>query len=108
LPVSHKPISNVSAPNGANSHRAVVSVPANLNAFNGPPGNKIEQRVRCFLTAAIALLVAAKLIRLRRVHPEYENSGRGFDGVAVDNGCLSNNVIGEGRAAYGECSGVHQ
>jgi hypothetical protein len=53
----------------------------------GTPGNIIEQRVRCLLAAAIpfALLVAAKLIRLRRVNSEYANSGAvDFDGVAVD------------------------
>jgi hypothetical protein len=48
----------------ADRYCALVSVAIYLNAFNGTPGNKIEQRVRGFLTAAIqfALLIAAKLI----------------------------------------------
>ena len=69
---SHEPIRDVCAANGADGHRAIVSVAIYLNAFDGTPSNEVKQRIGCFLATMVkfALFVAAELIGLGRINPE--------------------------------------
>lgn len=50
-----------------------------------------------------AAFIPAKLIGLGRIDSEYANTGTvNFDSIAIDDGCLSNQVIGECQASDGE------
>jgi hypothetical protein len=69
-----------------------------LDAFDGATINEVKQRIRCFLPAAVlvAVPVVAKLIGFGRIDSEYANAGAmNFDGVAVDDGCLSDQFVSE-------------
>ena len=54
-----------------------------------------------------AVRVVAKLIGFGRIDSKYANAGAvNFDGVAVDNGCLTDQFVGECSAADGEQNGA--
>jgi hypothetical protein len=102
--VSHKPVSDIRPTDGADGDRALVSVAIYPDAFDGATINALEQRIRCFLpaTVLVAVCVMAKLIGFGRIDSEYANAGAvNIDGVAVDNGCLSNQFVSERCAADG-------
>jgi len=92
-PVSHKPVSDIRPTDGAARHHALVSVAIYLDAFDRATVNEVEQRIRCFLPAAVwaAVRVVAKLIGFGRIDSEYANAGAvNFDGVAVDTDACPN------------------
>ena len=70
--VSHKPVSDIRPTDGADGHRALVSVAIYLDAFDGATINEVKQRIRCFLPAAVlvAARVMAKLIGFGRIDSE--------------------------------------
>ena len=73
--------------------------------MDGATINEVEERVGCLLSAAVrfAVFVAAKLVGLGRIDSEYANTGAvNFDSIAIDDGCLSNQVTGECQSIDGE------
>jgi hypothetical protein len=108
-PVSHKPVSDIRPTDGADRHRALVSVAIYLDAFDEATTIVVVQCIRCFLpaTVLVAASVVAKLIGFRRIDSEYANAGAvNFDGVAVDNGYLTDQFVSECSAANGKQNGA--
>ena len=104
-PVSHKPISDIRRTDSANRHRSLPPVAIYLDAFDGASINEVEQRIRYLLSASelFAVFIPAKLIGRGRIDSEYANTGTvNFDSIAIDDGCLSNQVTGECQAIDGE------
>jgi hypothetical protein len=91
-PVPNEPISNIRPANVADGHHAFIPIAVNFGALDGTPAYEVKKRIRRFLSTMVqvALFIAAKLIRFRRVNSEYANTrAMNFNCIAIDYGSLS-------------------
>jgi hypothetical protein len=91
-PISHQSVSDICPSDRADTNDSLVSITIHLDAVQGTTINVVKQSIRCPLSTAIkfAFLVATELIGFGSIDSVYANSSAMyFDGIAVDNRCLT-------------------
>ena len=71
-PLPNEPITNIRPTNVADRHQALIPIPVYFDALDGTSAYEARELVRRLLAAAVqvALFVATKLIRFRRIDSE--------------------------------------